>query len=85
MSIGAAAGSWKVVDGDVVRVGSAAGRVAAVIGTRCRAAGIRPGGAGISGAHSGRGCTHASMRGMAAIVIGIGGFVVFGESLVMLL
>jgi hypothetical protein len=70
MSGGAAAGSWIFVDGDVVRVGSVA-----VIGTGCV----------IAGTHSGRGSAHASVRRMAAIVIGIRGFVVSGEILVMLL
>ncbi len=68
--LGSAAGSWKVVDGDIVRVGAAAGRIGANHASRSR---------------SGRLRTHASVRGMSAIVIGIGGFVVFGESLVMLL
>ena len=69
---------------------AAAGRSTPMIGSRRMIAGIRPGRDGTAAAivprsRTGRSHAHASVSGVAAIVIGIGGFVVFGEILVMLL
>lgn len=66
----AGVGPLIVIDGNRMSGGASAVRTCAAVVPRSR---------------SGRLHAHASVRRMAAIVIGIGGFVVFGESFVMLL